>query len=173
MTDTLRCRWNQQLGGYTADGACDAPVMSTEDLEALELSGFWCKEHGTRLAALSLGTKIRKTNPVDSPTVKPPPLTVGELKERYDQKRATEAQRRTSELADDFVMYVKNSRTFPVKRREVVDALGVSANAFQRAANLAISRGDIVSVRWAGPKLSGYFTPETAPADHPNLKAAA
>ncbi len=147
--------------------------MSAEDLEALELNGVWCKEHGTRLAALSLGLKIRKKSPSAPPIAKPPPPTAGELKERYDRQRADEAQRRTAELADDFVMYVKNSRTFPVKRREVVEALGVSTNAFQRAANLAISRGDIVSVRWAGPKLSGYFTPETAPADNTNLKAAA
>ncbi len=107
------------------------------------------------------------------PGYEPPKLTAGELKERYDQKRADEVRRRTSELADDFVMFVKNSRTFPVKRREVVEVLGVSINAFQRAANLAISRGDIVSVRWAGPNVSGYYTPETAPTEHHDLKAAA
>jgi hypothetical protein len=148
--------------------------MSTEDLEALELNGVWCKEHGTRLAALSLGSKIRKKNPIAPPIVRSPARTAGELKERYDQHRAAEAHRRTSELADDVVMYVKNSRTFPVKRHDVIDALDVSANAFQRAANVAIERKDIVSVRWAGPKLSGYYTPETAPAEHPtNLKATA
>jgi hypothetical protein len=146
--------------------------MSDEDRDALELIGTWCHEHGTRLAALSTRVQLRGKKSVAPSEPKPPPLTVGELKERYDRRRVDAAQKRTADLADDFVMYIRNSRTFPVKRREVIAALDVSPSVLQRAANLAISRGDIVSVRRGGPHRSGYFTPEAAPSDMTNAEAA-
>lgn len=175
MTAAL-CRSGQPLGGRH-DGGCDEPAMSAEDRDALGLTGDWCEEHGTRLAALALGLKLRKISGRRAEAltvVKPKPQpTAGELQAAFQRRRTEEARQRTSALADDIARFVRGADTYPVRRRDVEAHTGRRGQALTDAVNLAIERGAIVSHSHLGPRRSGYYTPEAAPVDTNSLKAAA
>lgn len=151
------CRWGAKLGGPSV---CDAAPTPADERDELELTGTWCPEHGRRLAALAVELKLRKIR-----GRKPEPLTVvktpAELGQTYRQRVAADAQQRADLLADDIVRFVKAADHYPVNRRDVAAHVGVNGDRLTRAVNRAAERGDIVNVGRAGPKLSGYYTPET------------
>jgi hypothetical protein len=174
MIGDTRCRWGQPLGGRH-DGGCDAKPMPDEMREELELTGTWCEEHGRRLAVLAVELKLRrisKRRPVPLTVVKKP-KTAEERTAAYNQRRAAEALDRTITLVDEIVKYVRAADSYPVNREDVSAHFGVNGQRLTNAVNLAAERGELVSLPRSGPKLSGYWTPETAPINPTNMAETA